>query len=647
MKNQLTRGGQKLEAAMAHFGLAARVRGCRAVDVGASTGGFVAVLLRCGAVHVTAVDVGHGQLDAELAADSRVENLEHSDWKTLSLTVAPGPFDFFTVDVSFVAARNMLRGLAFRLRDRAEGVVLVKPQFELPSHLVKGGRVDDPALRERALLAFTKKAKALGFQMLAHIDSPVPGGSGTVEMLAHLRFLGRPEAMPRQGEKKPPRPAPATRPVADGPLMWFAAATPGLEDPLRDEVRRLDGVRDVEAVPGGVEFKGTLAVGMAANLHLRIASRVVVRLGQVKARDFAPLRRQLAALPWARFLPRDRPLRIDVSTSRCRLYHTKALAEALELAVSDRLGALPPRPPRSDDEDEASDKLSRVLLRGEEDRFTVSVDASGDLLHRRGWRLETGRAPLRETLAAGILALCGYDPTLPFLDPMCGSGTIVLEACAAALQRAPGMQRSFAFETWPCFDAETWARLRSQAEAAQIKTAASVLLGRDRDPSAIDIARRNVERAGFKPHIQLQAAAFAPNPDDAPSGLVVINPPYGRRLGQHGFAVRLGRDIGRILAAGYRGWRVGVLSPDAAFTRAITAGLRRPPAATHALRNGGLRVDLLIFDDRDGTPGKVPVSPQQAKRSGGGPGKLGSPSNLRDPASTPISPTLLLRRFEP
>ncbi|HEX7597607.1 MAG TPA: hypothetical protein VF518_05295, partial [Polyangia bacterium] len=503
--------------------------------------------------------------------------------------------------------------LAFRLRDRAEGVVLVKPQFELPSHLVKGGRVDDPALRERALLAFTKKAKALGFQVLAHTDSPVPGGSGTVEILAHLRFLGRPEAMPRQGEKKTPRPVPA-RPVADGPLMWFAAATPGLEDPLRDEVQRLEGVRDAKAVPGGVEFKGTLAVGMAANLHLRIASRVVVRLGQVKARDFAPLRRQLAALPWARFLPRDRPLRIDVSTSRCRLYHTKALAEALELAVSDRLGALPPRPPRSDDEDESSDKLSRVLMRGEEDRFTVSVDASGDLLHRRGWRLETGRAPLRETLAAGILALCGYDPALPFLDPMCGSGTIVLEACAMALQRAPGLQRSFAFETWPCFDAGIWSRLRAQAEAAQINTTASVLVGRDRDPNAIDIARRNVERAGFEPHIQLQVAAFAPNPDESHSGLVVINPPYGRRLGQHGFAVRLGRDIGRVLAAGYRGWRVGVLSPDASFTKAITAGLRRSPVATHALRNGGLRVDLLVFDD---------------------------------PASTPISPTLLLGRFDP
>ena len=596
MNHELTRGGRKLEAAMERFGLAACVRGGRAVDVGASTGGFVAVLLRCGAAHVTAVDVGHGQLDPGLAADARVENLERTDWKALSLAVAPGPFDFFTVDVSFVAARNMLRSLAFRLRDGAQGVVLGKPQFELPSHLVKDGRVDNPALRERALAAFRKKAEALGFAVLAHVDSPVPGASGTVEILAPLRFSARPSSMPRPGERKSPR-SPIRVHTAEGAnLDWFAAATPGLEEPLRNEVEQLDGADAPRAVPGGVEFRGPLAVGMAANLHLRIASRVLVRLGQVKARDFAPLRRQLAKLPWERFLPRDRPLRVDVSTSRCRLYHSKALAETLELAVRDSLGTLPPRPPRSDDDDQSTDELSRVLLRGEEDHFTVSVDASGDLLHRRGWRLETGRAPLRETLAAGVLALCGYDPQFPFLDPMCGSGTIVLEACAVALHAAPGLHRSFALQAWPCFDASTWARLRAQAAAAQAAAPPSVLLGADRDPAAVDIARRNAERARFEPHVRLDVARFAAEPPAGPGGLVVINPPYGRRLGQRPDVLRLGRDIGRILAAGYRDWRVGVLCPDAAFAKAIVAGLRRSPVATHALRNGGLRVDLLVFD---------------------------------------------------
>jgi putative N6-adenine-specific DNA methylase len=612
MNDELTRGGRKLEAAVARFGLAPRVRGGHAVDVGASTGGFVAVLLRCGARRVTAVDVGHGQLDPGLAADARVENLERTDWKTLSLNQAPGPFDFFSVDVSFVAARNMLRGLAFRLREGAEGVVLVKPQFELPSHLVRDGRVDDPALRSRALAAFTKKAESLGFAVLAHMDSPVPGGSGTIEILAHLRFSGRPASMPRPGEKKPSREPSASHSAKDLKAqahLWFAAVTPGLEDALAKEVAGLPSASDTRTVPGGVEFRGPLQTGMAANLYLRIASRVVLRLGQVKARDFAPLRRKLAELPWKHFLPTDRPLRVDVSTSHCRLYHTKALAEALELAVRDRVGGgglCPPKPERGKvwkpsqgfhgQENDEVGEISRVLMRGENDEFTISVDSSGDLLHRRGWRLETGRAPLRETLAAGILGLCDYDPALPFFDPMCGSGTIALEACALALHKAPGLHRSFAFEKWPCLDAEVWTALRTHAQSSQGTAPPALIVGADRNPSAIDIARRNAERAGMAAHLQFSVADFGSAPAPAPAGLMVINPPYGRRLGAGGHVARLGRDLGRILHAQYPGWRLGVLGMDAAFGQALTAGLRRPVKATHALRNGGLRVTLLIFE---------------------------------------------------
>src|SRR5579872_4115113 len=202
----LSRGGRKLEAALERFGLAAAVNGAAAVDVGASTGGFTAALLRHGARAVVAVDVGHDQLHTALRADARVTSLEGADWKTLSLQQAPGPFDFFTVDVSFVAARSMLRGLAFRLRDGAQGVVLVKPQFELPDRREANAAVDDPAWRQQALKRFSEKAGALGFEILGSADSPVAGGSGTVEVLAHLRFAGRPASMPKPGQRKPPAP---------------------------------------------------------------------------------------------------------------------------------------------------------------------------------------------------------------------------------------------------------------------------------------------------------------------------------------------------------------------------------------------------------------------------------------------------------
>jgi putative N6-adenine-specific DNA methylase len=586
-QDNVGRGGLKLEAALERFGLGARVRGARAVDVGASTGGFTEVLLRHGATHVTAVDVGHGQLHEKLRRDARVESLEGTNWKTLSLTIAPGPFDFFSVDVSFVAARNMLRGLAFRLRPGAEGVVLVKPQFELPDHLVKGGEVSDPALRARALAGFRAKAVELGFALEAHADSPVAGGSGTVEILAHLRFLGRSEKLPQPGERKPVRPkrqkgrAQGVRKLTErAALTWFAVASPGLEEAVHAEINALPGALEVARVEGGVAFSGPVEVGMRANLTSRVATRLLLRLGEVEARQFAELRRRLAKLPWEDFVPSGRPLRVDAAASHCRLYHTGALAETVALAIADRVGALP----EAGEDDEAN---TRVLLRGRDDRFVASVDSSGELLHRRGWRVETGRAPLRETLAAGILWLCGHDPERPFIDPMCGAGTIALEACAAALGVAPGLARDFAFQRWPTFEAAAWDGLRDQALAAIRPAPAAPIFAFDRDPEAVAITRRNAERAGFLAHLEVAQAELGARPAPASSGLLVLNPPYGRRIG----GASRGRDLGRLLRTRYPGWRAGVLLPVS-----DRGGLGLTTRASHPLNNGGVRVSLVIAD---------------------------------------------------
>src|SRR5579862_1452506 len=175
----VSRAGAKLEAALDQFGLTSAVVGARAVDVGASAGGFTEVMLAQGAVSVLAVDVGRDQLHPSLRADPRVTAREQTDWRRLPLHEAEGPFDFFTVDVSFVAARNMLRALAFRLRPGAQGVVLVKPQFELPDRQVKQGHVDDPNLRRAALEKVRRRAEALGFVLEGEIDSPVAGGEGS------------------------------------------------------------------------------------------------------------------------------------------------------------------------------------------------------------------------------------------------------------------------------------------------------------------------------------------------------------------------------------------------------------------------------------------------------------------------------------
>jgi putative N6-adenine-specific DNA methylase len=582
------RGGLKLEAAVQRFGLGARLRGARAVDVGASTGGFTEVLLRHGAAHVTAVDVGHGQLHRSLRRDARVTSLEGVDWKTLSLSQAEGPFDAFTVDVSFVAARNMLRGLAFRLRAGAEGVVLVKPQFELPDRMVKAGDVTDPALRARALARFTDKATALGFTVMETIDSPVAGGSGTVEILAHLRFDGRPAALPAPGERRgQPSRAPARTARGNETLTWFAVAAPGLEEAVEAEVTAdVPEATGVTRVPGGVEWTGPLAAGLRANLALRVASRVLLRLGQVEARTFPELRRRLRALPWDRALVGgEGAVRVEAAASRCRLYHTGALAETLLLAAGDHLRS--PLRPAPKGPDEAAPVTPRLFIRGQEDRFTVSVDSSGELLHRRGWRVETGRAPLRETLAAGILWLSGHRPEEPFVDPMCGAGTIALEACARALRVAPGLARSFAFERWPSFEPALWDRLRDEALAVIRPGLPAPIFAFDRDAGAVEITRRNAGRAGFLPHLVVECAALEDRAAPADSGLLVLNPPYGRRLAGGGGA---GRELRQALRARYPGWRIGLLAPPGQAGRALGV----PAHATHRLTNGGLRVELLV-----------------------------------------------------
>jgi len=620
----VSRAGGKLEAAIARFQLGPRIRGARAVDVGASTGGFTEALLRHGATQVTAVDVGHGQLHPSLVSDPRVVNLEGVHWKTLSLDVAPGPFDFFTVDVSFVAARTMLRGLAFRLRDGAEGVILVKPQFELPDSLVRRGNVTDPQLRRAALDKVREKAESLGFELVAHADSPVAGREGTVEMLAHLRFRGRSEKLPRKGERRRQKPSPG-RPGAPSPersaklidrpissreqapelidrsihfgkgapvqpaLKLFAVAAPGLEGTVEREARALAGARDVRAVPGGVELAGDLELLYRANLWLRTATRVLVRLGELESREFAKLRRRASTLDWSPFIPADAPLDLHVSQTRSRLYHTGAIAETIEHAVDDALGAR-----RAIAE---SAPPAAVYVRGVADQWTLSVDSSGELLHKRGWREETALAPLRETLAAALLLLCEWDPSTPLVDPMCGAGTIALEAASLALRLAPGRRRAFAFQRWPGFDAALWQRLVDEADVQRLPSLPAPILASDRAPAAIRAARANAERAGLASMVtfeQLDLSKVAPTVKaaGARAGLVLVNPPYGKRVGTPGALASLYKDLGRMLRMKFAGWRAGVLIPD----RRLDGAIHLQPLREHRLDNGGLRVRLVVYD---------------------------------------------------
>jgi putative N6-adenine-specific DNA methylase len=607
-----TRGAEKLKAALAMFDVAHRVRGRAAIDVGASTGGFTAVLLDAGATRVTAMEVGHGQLAPSLRGDARVELHEKTDFRRVSLDIASGPFGFFTVDVSFVAARNMLRSLAFRLEPGAHGIVLLKPQFELSAAELRSGEgVDEPRLRERARVLLCERAERSGFRVLDVRDSTVPGESGTVEMFVLLAFEGRPEAFPKPGEKRAhaqPEPSPRARgrgsrvaPDAQAQYEWFAIAAPGVEALLAVELQALSAVcriADVRELAGGVAFRGPLLAGYAANLGSRLATRVVLRLGSERAREFSLLRRKVHAFPFERFIAPGSAVRIDVTTRHCRLYHTKAIAETVELAIADRLRAPVVRagsPNDEGDDDEASgpEVFSRVLVRGVDDVFTVSIDSSGELLHRRGGREEQGAAPMRETLACAVLAHAGYRGEEPLIDAMCGSGTLAIEAAQIAAGRLPGERRAFALERFAGVSKDVLDAEKVRLTAALAREASPPIVAFDRDRKMVEVARRNAERIGVLERIAFQQADVREAEPPFEAGLVVCNPPYGKRLGASGEVKLLYRAIGHALRGRFGKFRVAIIVPRG--TPEAVLGLRIEQRV--ALQNGGVHVTLII-----GTP---------------------------------------------
>ncbi len=591
----VSRGGDKLEAAIARFDLAARIAGAQAIDVGASTGGFTERLLAHGAAHVTAIDVGHDQLHASLRDDARVTLIERTDFRKLALTDAPGPFDVFAVDVSFVAARGMLRPLAFRLRPGAIGIVLVKPQFELPDR----GHGDEAARRAAALSRVHEKAGPLGFRVVEAFDSPVPGGEGTIEVLALLAFDGRTEKLPAPGEarrgKSAPRPVAVRASKLEGARRWFAVAAPGLEPLVLAEMSAIPGATQVIAVDGGTELSGDAATALRANLWARTASRLLLALGEAEAREFARLRRRIAALPWELVLPPGGAITVRASASRCRLYHTGAIAEQVTLGVADRIGPAA----------EGAEPLL-VVVRGREDRFVVRADASGELLHRRGHRVDTSEAPLRETLAAAMLQLARWDPATPLLDPMCGAGTIPIEAALLALGRAPGLDRTFACEAWPGFPPGVAERVRAEARAAVRETLPAPILGFDRDPAAIEASVRNAARAGLESLLAFKAAGIGQvGRPPGPPGLVLVNPPFGKRVGKGAPLGALYSSLRKLLDGPLRGWRAGVLVADKRLLGAIGR-----PTEVHRLVTGGLPVHLALLEPAPPRVGGRPSGPR-------------------------------------
>ena len=355
----------------------------------------------------------------------------------------------------------------------------------------------------------------------------------------------------------------------------FLATVPGLEPVLAEEVR-LKGFKRPRPVPGGVVTRGGWPDVWRANLWLRGAGRVLARIAAFRVVHLAQLDELAHRVEWGAVLRADIPFRVEAACAGSRLYHSGAVAQRVAHARRDRLGA-----------PEAPDAPVTVMARIEKDACTLSLDTSGELLHKRGFKEAVNAAPLRETLAALFLRQCGYDGTEPMIDPMCGSGTFVIEAAEIAARLNPGRGRAFAFESLATFDAEAWGRMRA---VTRPRPAGVLCHGRDRDAGAIAMSRANAGRAGVADITAFSQGVISElQPPEGPPGLVILNPPFGARLGDSARLAPLYRALGQVLRTRFAGWRVGLVAQEARLAQATGLPFLPPgPPVPH----GGLRVTL-------------------------------------------------------
>jgi putative N6-adenine-specific DNA methylase len=382
---------------------------------------------------------------------------------------------------------------------------------------------------------------------------------------------------------------------APPPLALFASTAPGLEAVTLGELASL-GMSGAAAEPGGVAFRGGPADVARANLWLRTASRVVVRAASFEATTFYELERRARQVPWERYASAERPVRFRVTCRKSRLYHSDAVAERLAAALDRRVGggvAIAHGGGGADDADagDASDDDAQLfVVRLFRDRCTVSADSSGALLHRRGYRQAVAKAPVRETLAAAMLAGAGWAPDAPLLDPLCGSGTVAIEAALLARRIAPGLGRRFAFMRWPEFDERDWTALVDEARTSELARAPAPIQGSDRDEGAVAAAAANARRAAVEADVELSVRPLSAVAPPAGPGWVVTNPPYGVRVGERDRLRNLYLAFGNVLRARCPGWTAALLLAD----RQLESHLRLELREAFATSNGGIPVRLAV-----------------------------------------------------
>ena len=384
-------------------------------------------------------------------------------------------------------------------------------------------------------------------------------------------------------------------------LRFVATCAVGVEGPLADEMRAV-GV-EVRETRAAVTFEGSLRDGLRACLWSRLASRVLLVLEEFQAVTADDLYAGVSAVPWEDHISPDGSMAVRAVGTSSALTHTGFTAQKVKDAVVDRLRERTGRRP-SVDLDTPDVRLNVRLRSG---RVAVSLDLSGEPLHRRGYRAagEQVEAPLKENLAAALLVRAGWPELAaegaPLLDPMCGSGTLLVEGAQIATDRAPGLLRSrWGFDAWLGNDPGAWADLLEEADerAEAARHASPLIAGRDADPGAVDVARGCLERAGLSHAVGLEVGdvSGAAPPEGSGPGLVLTNPPHGLRLGATEDLVAVYAGLGQRLREAFGGWRAGVYTSDPSLAKAT----RLYADKTYSLPSGAVKAKLYLFDIRGG-----------------------------------------------
>jgi putative N6-adenine-specific DNA methylase len=373
---------------------------------------------------------------------------------------------------------------------------------------------------------------------------------------------------------------------------------PGVEGITARELAGL-GLAPGVPTPGGVPFGAVHGELYAANLMLRTATRVLVRLAEFPARAFYELERKAKRVPWGLVLRPGDPVAFRVTSRKSKLYHLDGIAERLTSSCGGSPG--PESTDYTDDTDDSGEPIDSpaagrapqlIIVRVFRDLVTISADSSGDLLHRRGYRQALGKAPLRETLAAAMLLTAEYDGTGPLVDPFCGSGTIPIESALIARRIPPGIDRRFAFEHWPSYEPALWESVRAGGRARMLDRAPAPILGWDRDAGAIAAAASNAARAGVGGDVVVAQGAISGLVVPPGPGIIVSNPPYGVRLGEAGDLRDLYARFGRVLRAECPGWRAALLSAAREHDAATGLGF----VERWHTSNGGVKVRCSVVD---------------------------------------------------